>query len=306
MLMGAFFGVWGADKTDSWIGGLLIGIARRRRARARPRLLLDPPPRRPDRRRHGDQLPRARHHRVHLHRASTASKGTRRTSPGIPNVNLTSSGIPPTSALPQRLVRRPQPDDLGRLRSSCSSRYVFIFRTAIGLRIRSCGEHPRAADTVGINVYAIRYAPWSRPGCLAACGGAFLSVGFVSSFNENMTAGRGFIALAALIFGNWRPVGAFAAAVLFGFSSALAPRLENSRLGELQHPLRRPPVPADAGRGRRRDRPLDPAGSRWPPLQEAVASGGPATRTRRPPPSPVWPRSWPFRPGSCSRTTRRP
>ncbi len=104
--------------------------------------------------------------------------------------------------------------------------YFVMFRTSIGLRLRSVGEHPRAADTVGIDVYKTRYGAVVVSGIIASLGGAYLAIGYVHSFTENMTAGRGFIGLAALIFGNWRPGGAFAAALLFGFFGGLATRVQ--------------------------------------------------------------------------------
>jgi ABC-type uncharacterized transport system permease subunit len=106
--------------------------------------------------------------------------------------------------------------------------YIFVFRTPYGLRLRSVGEHPRAADTVGISVYRVRYIAVISSGAIAAMGGAYLSIGFVHSFNEGMTNGIGFIGLAALIFGKWRVFPTWAATLLFGFSSALADRLPNA------------------------------------------------------------------------------
>ncbi len=103
--------------------------------------------------------------------------------------------------------------------------WAVLFRTPVGLRLRAVGEHPRAAETVGISVYATRYVAVTLSGVLAALGGAYLSIGFVNSFSQNMTAGRGFIALAVVITGNWRPFSAAAIALLFGLSSALAQRL---------------------------------------------------------------------------------
>ena len=102
---------------------------------------------------------------------------------------------------------------------------VYLFRTRGGLRLRSVGEKPRAADSLGLPVLRTRYLAVTASGALAAAGGAFLSIGLVGSFNEQMTNGRGFIALAAVIFGGWRPLGALAGALLFGFSTALAQRL---------------------------------------------------------------------------------
>jgi simple sugar transport system permease protein len=103
--------------------------------------------------------------------------------------------------------------------------WVVVFRSTAGLRLRSAGENPRAAETAGLSPARIRYVAVIGSGMLAALGGAYLSIGFVHSFASNMTAGRGFIALAALIFGRWRPGGALAATLLFGFGSALAQRL---------------------------------------------------------------------------------
>jgi ABC-type uncharacterized transport system permease subunit len=100
-----------------------------------------------------------------------------------------------------------------------------LFKTRWGLRLRSVGEHPEAADTLGIDVFKTRYMAVVLGGMMAGFAGAYFTLGSVGRFDQVMTAGRGFIALAAMIFGNWMPVGALAAGLLFGFSDSLAASL---------------------------------------------------------------------------------
>jgi simple sugar transport system permease protein len=228
MLMGAFFGAYGADKTGSWALGILIGILGGcvlGLVHAFFSVNL-----------RADQIVGGTAINFlalgitgYLYNDIYGNNGTPNNLPAIPNVHL---GF--LSSIPPHGLGRFLEDVFGDLNLMIWLSYgvlvlswFVLFRTAMGLRIRSVGEHPRAADTVGISVYGIRYASVVTSGGLAAMGGVFLSLGFVNSFTENMTAGRGFIALAALIFGKWRPFGAFGACLLFGFASALAPQFQN-------------------------------------------------------------------------------
>jgi simple sugar transport system permease protein len=105
-----------------------------------------------------------------------------------------------------------------------------LFHTRWGLRVRAVGEHPKAADTVGINVLGTRYRNVIMGGMMAGLGGAYFTLGSTGSFDREMTAGRGFIGLAAMIFGGWTPVGAFLASLVFGFADSLQNRLSILRV----------------------------------------------------------------------------
>ena len=220
MLTGAFFGILGADKSGSWLVGIAAaGLAGGLLALIHAFFSIHL---------RADQIVSGTAINFlalgitgYLFVDVYGDQGTPGETPRIPDVDLPGfSSVPFLGAAIGNLNLMIWLSFLLLVVS-----YVVMFKTPIGLRIRSVGEHPRAADTVGISVYATRYAGVTISGVLAALGGAYLSIGFVHSFNENMTAGRGFIALAALIFGGWRPFGAFGAALLFGFSSALAQRL---------------------------------------------------------------------------------
>lgn len=106
--------------------------------------------------------------------------------------------------------------------------HLLLFRTNIGLRIRAVGEHPQAADTAGVNVRLVRYLCVISSGLLSGLAGAFLSLGIAGIFNQNITSGEGYIALAAMIFGKYTPFGTAGACIIFGLGEALSPRLQST------------------------------------------------------------------------------
>ncbi len=105
--------------------------------------------------------------------------------------------------------------------------WVLLYKTPMGLQIRAVGESPNAADSVGVSVNRIKYTALGISGALAGMGGAFMSMGYMSSFNTNMTAGRGFIALAAEAMGRGEPIGTMLTSLLFGFADALANNMQS-------------------------------------------------------------------------------
>ena len=109
--------------------------------------------------------------------------------------------------------------------------HVVMYHTRWGLRVRSVGEHPRAADTLGIDVFKVRYISVLISGAVAGLAGSYMSIGSAGRFNEGMTAGKGFLGLAAMIFGNWNPAGAFAGSLIFGFFDSWQEKLSILQVG---------------------------------------------------------------------------
>jgi len=220
MLMGAFFGIFGADLLDSWLLGVLVGMA------AGGVLALV----------HAVFSIQLRADQVvsgfavnllalgitgYVFVAHYGDRGTPDDIPRVPEVTL-----PLIEDIPfvgDAIGRASLLTWLALLLVPLLA--LFLFRTPRGLRLRSVGEKPLAAESVGVPVIRTRYLAVVTSGLLAALGGVYLSIAFLGSFGQNLTQGRGYIALAAVIFGAWRPGGALAAALLFGFSSAVAQRL---------------------------------------------------------------------------------
>jgi simple sugar transport system permease protein len=221
MLMGCYFGIFGANVCNSWELGALIGMA----AGGVLGLL------------HAYFSLHLRANQVvsgvavnllatgitgYFFVAHYGDNGTPGTLPEVPNVTL--PGIDHTAFFGEAIGHTNLLTWVGL--ALVPVVWWFLFRTRAGLRLRAIGEQPRAASTVGLRVIATRYAAVVVSGILAALGGVYLADGFDGSFNFDMTDGRGFIALAAVIFGKWNPFGALASTLLFGLSTALAFRLQ--------------------------------------------------------------------------------
>ena len=267
MLMGAFFGIFGADLLGSWFLGILVGVA-------------------------AGALMGLVHAFVSISlRADQVVSGT--------GINFLALGITGyvfiyhygDQGTPSDISRAPNltlpliedipfiGEAIGKLNMLTWVALllvplltVYLFRTRGGLRLRSVGEKPRAADSLGLPVLRTRYLAVTASGALAALGGVYLSIALLGSFNEKMTAGRGFIALAAVIFGGWRPWGALAGAL----PVRLLDRARAAAAGLLRVHRRAVPGTAvclDPGRGGRRHRPLPTARRNRRAVREGVVLG---------------------------------
>jgi len=221
MLMGAFWGIWGADQTGSWVLGLIIGM--------------------------GSGLVLALIHAVWsiTLRADQIVSGFSMNFLALGITGFFYVNIYGTQGTPEGVPRAPDVnlpgiedipffgDIFGQLNVlvwlgliTVFLLWLYLFRTPSGLRLRSVGENPLAAETAGLSPVRIRYRAVAISGALAAIGGAYLSIGQSSLFTRNMSAGRGYIALAALIFGKWRPVQTMLACLLFGLAEAVSIQMQ--------------------------------------------------------------------------------
>ena len=221
MLMGAFWGIWGGDVTGSWVLGLIIGLL--------------------------SGVVLALIHAVWAitFRADQIVSGFSMNFLALGITGYFYVNIYGTQGTPDKVPRAPDVtlpliekipfvgDVIGTMNIliwlgliTVFLMWLYLFRTSSGLRLRSVGENPLAAETAGLSPARIRYRAVAMSGALAAIGGAYLSIGFVGSFGENMTAGKGYIGLAVMICGRWLPQGALIFALLFGFFSSLAQRLD--------------------------------------------------------------------------------
>jgi simple sugar transport system permease protein len=232
MLMGAFFAIFTADKTGSLALAILVGLGAGMALAALHALAAITF--------RADQIVSGMALNIlalgltsYLNYELYGTTGTPASLPGVPTVDLGAVGGLPVIG-----------GALGHQSAILWVTFVlvillqlFLFRTVPGLRLRAVGEHPRAADTLGINVQRTRYFAVLASGAFAALGGVYLSMAVAGSFTDGMTNGKGFIGLAAMIFGRWTPVGALAAALIFGYGDALSVSLQGVSIGELRVPV---------------------------------------------------------------------
>ncbi|HEV8535203.1 MAG TPA: ABC transporter permease [Candidatus Limnocylindria bacterium] len=232
MLVGAFFGVVAADQTDSIAAGLAVAILAGLGLSGLHALAAITF--------RSDQVVSGMALNIlalgltsYLNYQLYGTTGTPADLPGVPDVDVAAiAAIPYIGG-----VIGHQNSIVWLTFGLVVALQLFLFRTVPGLRLRAVGEHPRAADTVGISVRRTRYFAVLASGVLAALGGAYLSLSVAHSFTDGMTGGRGFIGLAATIFGGWTPIGALVASLIFGYGTALSFSLQGVSIGDVRVPV---------------------------------------------------------------------